>query len=204
MVFVRRPNDPVRDPVDLSKRVREKYIRNREFINKAADLCNHSNNPHRLTGPMNLVMLTRQFRKINYELVNKTLNETRWILPTRHYNQYYYRQHHDACYDIPNECRFVSLVFSAERARFSGGSIRIRFFKSGYEQIFERIICIPSEIRSKCWEFERPPEAAFVSVSFRLERVKDEYSEPKKTSMVLRSQTKIKTKNPKTGQWSYK
>lgn len=210
MVFVRRPNDPVRDPVDLAKRVREKFIRNEEFITKAAKMCNYSNRPERLcTRSPNLLMLTRQFRKVNYELIDKSVsrwNESRWILPNRDISRHYYRKHHDVSHAIPDDCNYVSLVFSAERAHFIGGSIRVRFYKKYHECIFTRTISIPAEIRTRCWEFTRPKMAAYFSASFRLHQVKDEHIKPKipERTMTLRSETTTKTINPATGQWCYR
>lgn len=147
MVFVRRPDDPVQDPVDLVKRVREKFIRNEEFIKRAADMCNYSNRKERYcTEVPNLLMLSRQYRKVNYELVDKSKNESRWILPNRDINRHYYRRHRDVFYDIPKDCHYVSLIFSAEKAHFVGGSLRVRFFKNYHDCVFTRTITIPAEV----------------------------------------------------------
>lgn len=190
----------VREPIDLIRKVREKYIRNKEYIDKAIKICEHTNSIRRITGPLNLVMLLRQFRKRNFEIVRESLDEYRWILPTRNHKNSYYNKHHDACYTIPPECHFVSMVFSAEKAHFEGGSIRVRFFAKRYKQIFEKMIIVSAEVRTRCWEFTRPKNAVYISVSFCLQWITDN-TEPEipKREMLLRSEI-IKTKpiNPPT------
>lgn len=148
---------------------------------------------------MNLLLLTRQYRKVNYELVDKSKHESRWILPDKDFNRYYYRIHHDAKYDIPKDCHNISLIFSAEKANFVGASLRVRFYKKYNDIISSQTITVPAEVRAKCWEFTRPKMAAYVSVSIRLHTVRDGNIKPNPKTMVLRSQTTTKTINPSAG-----
>lgn len=187
----------VREPGDLAKKIREKYIRNSEYIKSAVGFCKKLNSKTRLLGPLNLIMLSKQYKRANHELVldknGKGLHsQYRWIRPEKEGKNGYYKKHHEACFAVPKDCAYISLTFSAEDSEFHGGSIRVRFYKEKYIQIFTKTIILPQNLLLNCWEYKVPKEAVYYSVSFKLHTVKDETAKVAPRKMILRSAT---TKN---------
>lgn len=162
----------VREPVDLVKKVRDKFIRNREFINKAIELCDSSNNSKRTTEPENSLILLYQYRKINYELIDEYSTSTWKIFPYRK-SARYFAQHQVNYYNIPRNFHCLSVVFSAEKAKFGGASLRVRFFKVFLDLVFTQTINIPAEMRNNCWEFVPPKGVFCFNISFRLHQEND-------------------------------
>lgn len=201
----------VRDPVDLTRNVRAKFLRNEEFIKRASEITGKFNSRKRIFGPMNLLLLSKQYKRVNNNMVKNQFgkekkSEFRWILPQKESTRDYYNKHQDACYCIPKDCGVISLTFSAENAKFDGGSIRVRFYKKRQIQIFTKTIILPGDLITNCWEFKIPKEALYYSVSFRLHPIKDEDIKAKIPTrrMTLRSDTTTKEIHPVSGKWCYR
>lgn len=192
---VRLPHDPVRNPSDLVQSVREKFSRNREYTKQINALCENTNNNNpnkRLRGFPNLLMMSKQHKRVNHRpILDKNGEESksffRWISPDKDIDKRFYGKHRDTCFDVPEDCAYISLSFSASQAKFNGGSIRVRFYKEMYKQIFSKTITLPAHLVSNCWEYQVPKTAKYYSISFRLHPIKDKIDVPKR--MTLRSDT---------------
>lgn len=196
--------------VDLVERIRSRFKRNAEFIEKLVKGCKHFNSNKRLLGPLNLIMMSTQHKRINNTMVldkkgKATKSEFRWILPEKDKGNFY-SKHRDACQLVPKDCGLISLSFCAENAKFDGGSIRVKFYKKRYIEIFSKTITLPKNLLVQCWEFKVPKKAFYYSISFKLHPEKEDTERKiiKKNRMVLRSDTSKKTLNPISGKWTYR
>lgn len=200
------------DPTDLVQKLRKRFLRNREFIEKIVKSCKHFNSNKRLLGPLKLIMLSKQHKRVNHTMVlnnmgMETKSEFRWIRAEVDKHRNFYSKHRDACEIVPKDCAYISLSFCAENVDFKGGSIRVKFYKKRYIEIFSKTITLPENLLVQCWEFKVPRAAFYYSVSFRLHPVREESNNRKiieKKRMTLRSDNVKKALHPITGKWTYR